>query len=219
MRHDPYTLPSNLPAPVDDGGADHLPGRELPSLTLESTQGSVDLAELAAERLVLYVYPRTGVPGVPSPDGWDAFPGARGCTPQSCGFRDHVAELQAFGARVAGLSAQTLPEQAEFAERTHIPYAVIADPELLLRRALDLPAFEIAGMTLYKRLALVADEGTIVKVFYPVFPRPERSRRRRLAGAAVNLERVAATLSGEPAYRVRQVWEWAARGASSSTRR
>ena len=180
MRHDPYTLPPNLPAPVDDGGADHLAGTTLPSLPLESTQGPVDLAELAAERLVLYVYPRTGIPGVPSPDGWDAFPGARGCTPQSCGFRDHVADLQSFGARVAGLSAQTLPEQVEFAERTHIPYPVIADPELLLRGALDLPTFEIAGMTLYKRLALVADEGTIVKAFYPVFP-PDRNAADVLA--------------------------------------
>ncbi len=174
MRHDPYTLPPDLPAPVDDGGADHLTGSELPPLTLESTQGPVDLAQLAAERLVLYVYPRTGTPGVPSPDGWDAFPGARGCTPQSCGFRDHVAELQAFGARVAGVSAQTLTEQIEFAERTHMPYPVIADPELRLRDALGLPTFEIAGMTLYKRLALVAEGGTVVKVFYPVFP-PDRN--------------------------------------------
>jgi peroxiredoxin len=174
MRHDPYTLPPNLPAPVDDGGADHLPGTAIPPLRLDSSQGPVDLAELAAERLVLYVYPRTGTPGIEPPEGWDEFPGARGCTPQSCGFRDHVGELATFGAWVAGLSAQTLPEQVEFAERTHMPYPVIADPELRLRDALGLPTFEIAGMTLYKRLALVADSGTIVKVFYPVFP-PDRN--------------------------------------------
>jgi peroxiredoxin len=174
MTHDPYTLPPNLPVPVDDGGADHLTGETIPPLVLDSSQGPVDLAELAAERLVLYVYPRTGTPGVDPPDGWDEFPGARGCTPQSCSFRDHVSELAEHGARVAGLSAQSLPEQIEFAERTHMPYPVIADPELRLRDALGLPTFEIAGMTLYARLALVADAGTIVKVFYPVFP-PDRN--------------------------------------------
>ena len=174
MAHDPYTLPPDLPVPADDGGADHLPGSAIPALTLDSSQGPVDLAELAAERLVLYVYPRTGTPGVDPPEGWDAYPGARGCTPQSCGFRDHADELRSLGARVAGVSAQTLPEQLEFAERTHMPYPVIADPELLLRDALGLPTFEIAGMTLYKRLALVADAGVVVKAFYPVFP-PDRN--------------------------------------------
>jgi peroxiredoxin len=123
---------------------------------------------------VLYVYPRTGKPGVPPPDGWDAFPGARGCTPQSCAFRDHQAELAQLGARVAGLSAQSLEDQVEFAERNHMPFPVIADPELRLRDALHLPTFEIAGQTLYKRLALVAVGGWIAKVFYPVFP-PDRN--------------------------------------------
>jgi len=174
MAHDPYTLPPDLPVPEDDGGADHLPGKAMPSLELESSQGPIDLGELAEERLVLYVYPRTGTPGVDPPEGWDAFPGARGCTPQSCAFRDHLGELRDLGARVAGLSAQTLPEQIEFAGRTHMPYPVIADPELTLRDELGLPTFEIAGMTLYKRLALVAERGTIVKAFYPVFP-PDRN--------------------------------------------
>ena len=174
MAHDPYTLPPDLPVPTDDGGADHLPGSTIPALTLDSSQGPVELAELAVERLVLYVYPRTGTPGVDPPEGWDAHPGARGCTPQSCGFRDHADELGSLGARVAGVSAQTLPEQVEFAERTHMPYPVLADPELLLRDALGLPTFEIAGMTLYKRLALVADARVVVKVFYPVFP-PDRN--------------------------------------------
>ena len=174
MAHDPYTLPPDLPVPVDDGGADHLPGTAMPSLELEASQGPVDLGELAEARLVLYVYPRTGTPGVEPPEGWDAFPGARGCTPQSCAFRDHADELAELGARVAGLSAQTLPEQIEFAERTHMPYPVIADPELRLRDELGLPTFEIAGMTLYKRLALVAERRTIVKAFYPVFP-PDRN--------------------------------------------
>jgi peroxiredoxin len=171
---DPYVLPPDLPVPEDDRAADHLPGTRLPSLALDSSAGPVDLAELAAERLVLYVYPRAGRPGRPSLPGWDEIPGARGCTPQSCGFRDHEAELRELGARVAGLSAQTLDDQVEFAERNHIGYPVIADPERRLGAAIGLPTFEVAGQTLYKRLALVAETGVIVTVFYPVFP-PDRN--------------------------------------------
>ena len=168
--HDPYVLPPNLPVPEDDGAADHLVGLELPSLVLDSSQGQVDVSQFE----VLYVYPRSGKPGVPSPPGWDAFPGARGCTPQSCAFRDHAAELAELGARVAGLSAQPLDDQLEFAQRNHMPYPVIADPELLLHEALRMPLMEIAGFTLYKRLALVSEGGRILKVFYPVFP-PDRN--------------------------------------------
>jgi peroxiredoxin len=174
VTRDPYTLPPNLPVPEDDGAAAHLAGMELPALALDSTQGPVDLAELAAERAVLYVYPRTGRPGVDNLPGWDELPGARGCTPQSCAFRDHAAELAELGARVAGVSSQTLEDQIEFAERTHMPYPVLADPEFRLRDALDLPTFELAGETFYKRLALVAEHGRIVQVFYPVFP-PDRN--------------------------------------------
>jgi peroxiredoxin len=123
---------------------------------------------------VLYVYPRTGKPGVPSLPGWDEFPGARGCTPQSCAFRDHAAELAELGARVAGLSAQTLEDQIEFAERNHLPYPVLADPGMRLGAELGLPTFEIAGPTLYKRLALIAERGAVSRVFYPVFP-PDRN--------------------------------------------
>jgi peroxiredoxin len=167
---DPYVLPDGLPVPEDDGAADHLTGLELPSLVLESSQGPVDIADFS----VLYVYPRSGTPGVPSLPGWDDVPGARGCTPQSCAFRDHAAELAELGATVAGLSAQSLEDQVEFAERNHMPYPVIADPELRLRDALNLPTFEIAGHTLYKRLALIADEKKIMHVLYPVFP-PDRN--------------------------------------------
>jgi peroxiredoxin len=174
MTHDPYVLPPDLPVPEDDGAADHLTGADVPALVLDSSQGPVDLAELCAERSVLYVYPRTGTPGVAMLDGWDAFPGARGCTPQSCAFRDHAAELAALGAKVAGLSAQPLAAQVEFAERNHMPFPVVSDARLALRDALGLPTFEIAGMTLYKRLAWVAERGRIVKVFYPVFP-PDRN--------------------------------------------
>jgi peroxiredoxin len=177
---DPYVLPEGLPVPEDDGGADHLTGLEIPSLVLPSSQGPVDLAELAAERLVLYVYPRAGRPGVPMPPGWDEIPGARGCTPQSCGFRDHAAELASFGARVAGVSAQSIEDQREFAERNRIQYPVISDEWLELERWLGLPTFDVEGLTLYKRLALVAEQVRIVKVFYPVFP-PDRNAEEVLA--------------------------------------
>lgn len=174
MARDWTTLPPDLPVPEDDGAADHLPGLEIPALVLPSSQGEIDLAGLAARRLVLYVYPRTGRPGEALPEGWDAYPGARGCTPQSCGFRGHADELAALGARVAGVSAQTLDDQVEFAERNHMPFPVIADPGLTLRDALRLPTFEIAGMTLYRRLALIAERRRVVHVFYPVFP-PDRN--------------------------------------------
>ena len=170
MTHDVYTLPPDLPAPVDDGAADHLLGTMLPQLTLESSQGPVSMRELSRERLVLYVYPRTGRPDRPVPAGWDEIPGARGCTPQSCAFRDHVAELAELGAGIAGLSTQTLDEQLEFADRNEIPYPVIADPEGRLGRALRLPTFEFDGSALYRRITLVAEACAIAKVFYPVFP-------------------------------------------------
>jgi peroxiredoxin len=165
-----YQLPVDLPVPVDDGAADHLVGLELPTLELDSSEGRVDLTELAARLAVLYVYPATGIPGRPSPDGWDVIPGARGCTLQSCAFRDHAAELAELGARVAGLSAQSLEQQIEFARREHMPFPVIADPELSLRDALALPTFEFGGVTLYKRITLVVEAGRIEHVVYPVFP-------------------------------------------------
>ncbi len=169
-----YALPENLPVPEDDGACAGLVGRELPALVLPSSQGPVDLSELAAGLLVLYLYPRAGRPGRPSAAGWDAIPGARGCTPQACGFRDHAAELEALGARVAGLSAQTLDDQVEFAERNRLPFPVLSDPGLELARTLSLPTFEVEGETLYKRATLVAERGTVVRVFYPVFP-PDRN--------------------------------------------
>ena len=171
MSYDPYTLPPHLPAPVDDGAADHLTGLELPDLELASSQGPVNLRRLD----VLYVYPRSGRPGVPSLPGWDETPGARGCTPQSCGFRDAHGELRDLGKRVAGLSAQPLEDQLEFADRNGMPFPVIADPGRELGAAIGLPTFEIEGHVLYKRLALVAENGRIVKVFYPVFPPDENA--------------------------------------------
>ena len=184
-------LPAGLPVPEDDGAADHLPGLELPSLRLESSRGPVDLAELGRIRGVLYVYPRAGRPGVPMLPGWDEIPGARGCTPQSCGFRDIASDFSALAAAVAGLSAQTLDDQFEFADRNAMPFPVIADPELRLRDALGLPTFVTSGIELYKRLAFVAERGRIVKVFYPVFP-PDRNAADVLAW----LNARASTVSG-----------------------
>ena len=164
------TLPANLPVPQDDGACDHLLGASIPPLTLPSSGVSVNLAALAAGRAVLYVYPRTGRPGRPVPAGWDAVPGARGCTPQSCAFRDHAAELEQLGARVAGLSAQSIAEQEEAAQRLHLPYPVLADPELQLARELELPTFTFEGVELYKRVTLILAKGRVEHVFYPVFP-------------------------------------------------
>jgi peroxiredoxin len=175
------SLPDDLPVPEDDGGADRLPGTSLPELTLPATTGgTLDLAALGAERLVAYVYPRTGTPGEPLPPGWDDIPGARGCTPQSCSYRDSRAGFERRGAQLIGISAQSEVEQTEFAAREHIPYPLLADPELRLAEALGLPTFEVEDMTLYRRLTFVAEQGEIVKVFYPVFP-PDRDAAEVLA--------------------------------------
>lgn len=170
-----------MSVPVDDGAADHLLGGAVPSVSLPSTLGDrLDLAEAALGLLVVYVYPRTGRPGEPLPEGWDAIPGARGCTPQSCAFRDHVQDLAAHGASVIGISAQSKNEQSEFAEREHIPYPLLSDSDLQLADRLGLPTFEVAGMRLYRRLTLIVGTGHIQKVFYPVFP-PERNASEVLA--------------------------------------
>jgi peroxiredoxin len=164
-------LPNDLPRPIDDGAADHLTGLAVPDLALSATDGAaVNLANLRG-RTVVYAYPRTGEPGKPLIEGWDAIPGARGCTPQSCAFRDHFAELKQLGvAQLFGLSTQDTAYQHEAAERLHLPFAILSDAALNFTRALRLPTFSAGGMTLLKRLTLVIDDGKIVKVFYPVFP-------------------------------------------------
>jgi peroxiredoxin len=165
-----YQLPDDLPVPTDDGASDHLRGLRLPSVPLRSTDGDmVDLATLRGTTVV-YAYPRTGQPNQDVPAGWDAIPGARGCTPQSCAFRDHHTELQALGARVFGLSTQDTDYQREVVERLHLPFPILSDQQLTLTRALRLPTFTFDGTTLLKRITLVIDDGMIVKVFYPVFP-------------------------------------------------
>ncbi|MCB1885224.1 MAG: peroxiredoxin [Geminicoccaceae bacterium] len=168
-------LPADLPAPADDGACDHLPGTAVPAVSLPSTGGrAVDLAVLPPGRTVVYAYPMTGVPSGPLPRGWDAIPGARGCTPQSCAFRDHHADLAALGAGVFGFSTQSTAYQREMVERLHLPFEVLSDAGLRLTQALRLPTFEADGMTLLKRLTLVVRDGTIEHAFYPVFP-PNRS--------------------------------------------
>ena len=166
---------SALPAPTDDGAARHLNGMRLPSVPLAATDGrSINLSAQPG-RVVVYTYPRTGVPGKPSPDGWDAIPGARGCTPQSCAFRDHYAELKALGARaVYGLSTQDTAYQREAAERLHLPFPLLCDERLALTGALKLPTFQVGPMVLLKRLTLIIRDGTVERVFYPVFP-PDRN--------------------------------------------
>jgi peroxiredoxin len=169
---DVYALPSDLPVPADDGACAHLAGMPLPQLPLPSTAGGpVDLSQVAG-RVVVFAYPRTGVPGQPSlVDDWDLIPGARGCTTQTRAFRDHHEELRALGvAAVFGLSTQDTAYQREHAERLALPFPILSDDRLYLTEALRLPTFSAANIILLKRLALVIDDGVITNVFYPVFP-------------------------------------------------
>jgi peroxiredoxin len=166
---------STIPAPVDDGAVRHLVGARMTATRLRATDG--ELVDLSSQRgrIVVYAYPRTGRPGVENPEGWDMIPGARGCTPQSCAFRDHAAELEALGvARIYGLSTQDSDYQREAVERLHLPFALLSDAGLELTRAMALPTFEAGGTTLLKRFTLVIGSGAIERVFYPVFP-PDRS--------------------------------------------
>jgi peroxiredoxin len=179
---DVYSLPDDLPVPEDDGACDHLSGDRLPQLRLPATSGEeLNLADLGSHgTAVLFVYPRTGKPGEPLPPGWDLIPGARGCTPQSCAFRDLHGEFAERGVRVVGLSAQSPQDQREFAERVHLQFPIVSDPELKLAEALGLPTFGVGAMTLYKRVTLVVRDSEIVKIFYPVFP-PDRNAADVLA--------------------------------------
>jgi peroxiredoxin len=166
---------STIPAPIDDGATRHLVGARMAAVRLPATNGAtVDLSALEG-RAIVYAYPRTGRPGIENPDGWDMIPGARGCTPQTCSFRDHFAELKGLGVdHLFGLSTQDPDYQREAAERLHLPFAILSDEHLKLTRAMGLPTFETSGMTLLKRFTLVIDGGKVEHVFYPVFP-PDRS--------------------------------------------
>jgi peroxiredoxin len=164
-------LPAGLPRPHDDGAARHLPGASMPAVALPSTAGGlVELGALGPGRTIVYVYPATGVPGVPLPAGWDLIPGARGCTPEACGFRDHHDELEQLGAAVYGVSSQTTAVQQEAATRLGLPFALLSDTEHLLAAQLGLPTFEVEGRRLYRRLTLIVRDAVIEHAFYPVFP-------------------------------------------------
>jgi peroxiredoxin len=165
-----YGLPPDLPVPTDDGACDRLPGRSLPALRLQSTSGrDVDLSRVGG-RVVVYCYPHTGRPGEPTAEGWDAIPGARGCTPQSCSFRDRHGELRLAGVTVFGLSGDDAEWQREAAARLGLPFELLSDSEFRFTRALSLPTFEFRGRTYLRRVTLIAHGGRIDKVFYPVFP-------------------------------------------------
>lgn len=177
MHHadDIHTLPADLPVPVDDHACDHLPEMQVPPTFLPSTAGdTVDLSRLA-RRTVVYCYPMTGRQDVELPAGWNDIPGARGCTPESCGFRDHYRELQDLGARVFGLSTQDTEYQREAVNRLQLPYALLSDAKLAFARGLRLPTFTVGGMTFIKRVTLILNDGVIETVFYPVFPPNEHA--------------------------------------------
>lgn len=185
MRSDNlYELPKNLPVPRDDGACDHLTGMKLPPVRLRSTGGrDIDMSSLKGTT-VIYIYPRTGRPDQEVPTGWNEIPGARGCTPQSCAFRDHHDELKRAGAeQVFGLSTQDTGYQREAVERLHLPFELLSDEKLTFARALKLPTFEVDGMKLIRRITLIARNGAIVKLFYPVFP-PDRNAGDVLAWLA-----------------------------------
>ncbi|MEO8424661.1 MAG: peroxiredoxin [Actinomycetota bacterium] len=168
-------LPPDLAAPTDDGACDHLLGASVPDLTLASTSGErISMRERTRRTSVLYFYPRTGVPGQELPEGWNLIPGARGCTPQACGFRDHAEELGDLGAGVIGISAQTTDEQREFAARVDLPFPLLSDAAFLLADRMGMPTFEVDSMRLFKRVTLIVNDSKVMKVFYPVFP-PDRN--------------------------------------------
>ncbi|MBV9672308.1 MAG: peroxiredoxin [Verrucomicrobia bacterium] len=176
---------SAIPKPQDDGAAKQLWGARLPSVPLPSTDRStVDLSTLPG-RTIVYAYPRTGQPGTANPENWDMIPGARGCTPQSCSFRDHYAELKSLGVdHLFGVSTQSTAYQEEAAKRLHLPFPILSDEHLELAKSLALPTFEVCGLILLKRLTLIIDDGRIIHLFYPVFP-PDRSASDVIAWLSV----------------------------------
>ena len=181
-------LPDDLPIPVDDGATDHMTGAEVPPVELTASMAQpgqtkngdvLGIAQLPG-RTVLFIYPRTGAPGMSLPTGWDAIPGARGCTPQACRIRDSHAEFEALGARVLGMSSQPSAEQLEAAQRLHLPYPLLSDADLQMARAWQLPTFSVDGLTLIRRITVFVMNGVVDGVIYPVFP-PDRSAEAALA--------------------------------------
>ena len=170
-------LPKDLPKPQDDGACDHLTNTKFPSIGLATTEGlKIDFSSVN-DRLVIYLYPMTGQPDTPLPEGWDQIPGARGCTPQSCSFRDHYSELKQLNTAVYGLSTQPTEYQQEAAKRLHLPFPLVSDKNLEFIKSLNIPTIEVDGMVLSKRVTLVANNGVIEKVFYPVFPADQNANQ------------------------------------------
>ncbi len=176
LGDDIFTIPDDLPVPEDDGAADHLLDAAVPPIALKATTEEIVRLDELRGRTVVFCYPRTGRPDEELPPGWNAIPGARGCTPEACGFRDAHAQFAELGVRVLALSTQSSDYQQELAERIHLPFPVLSDERLELTRALGLPTFETSGWTLLKRLTLVIDDGRIRHVFYPVFPPDSHAR-------------------------------------------
>ena len=164
------TMPEDLPRPINDGACDHLIGMKLPDIDLLATDGSVVNLSAQKRKTVVYCYPMTGKPGIPLPEGWDEIPGARGCTPQSCSFRDHHSELSALDADVFGLSTQNTEYQKEMAERLHLPFLVLSDANFKFCEVMRLPTFEVSGMRLLKRVTMIAENNSVIGVHYPIFP-------------------------------------------------
>lgn len=188
MRQNLNQLPSDLPKPIDDGKAAHLAGASVPNLSLESTlKGPVNLWETFQPPTVLFIFPRAGSPLEPNknPELWDTIPGARGCTPQTCSFRDLISEFKSLGVQVFGLSVQSPRVQSEFVVRQHIPFPILSDCDHKLLKALNLPTFEFEGERLIKRMAFFIKGGIIQKVFYPVFP-PDKNAEEVLGWVTAN---------------------------------
>ena len=163
-------MPEDLPRPINDGACDHLIGMKLPDIDLLATDGSVVNLSAQKRKTVVYCYPMTGKPGIPLPEGWNEIPGARGCTPQSCSFRDHHSELSALDADVFGLSTQNTEYQKEMAERLHLPFLVLSDANFKFCEVMRLPTFEVSGMRLLKRVTMIAENNSVIGVHYPIFP-------------------------------------------------
>lgn len=178
-------VPSDLPVPEDDGACKHLIGSPVPPIEMTSTSGR--LINLASQTgwVVIYCYPMTGRPGQAIPDGWASIPGAAGCTPQSCSFRDSHDEIKSFGASVFGMSAQTAEDQIEAVQRLQLPYELLSDNALLFAQTLGLPVFEAGGMRLLKRVTLIVKKGMVAKYFYPVFP-PDKNANEVLSWLRVH---------------------------------
>ena len=180
VTYDPKKLPENLPIPRDDGACNHLEGLDIPSISLQATNGNLlNIFEVSQHKAVFYFYPRTGIPGKNPPIGWNEIPGARGCTPQTYGYRDNFEKFRTLGIQIYGVSTQSTEYQKEAAQRLELPFLLLSDEKLKLTRALKLPTFNVDGAILIRRLTLIVEKGKVIKVFYPIFP-PDKNAQEVL---------------------------------------